>query len=149
MTGATGELWWWQGFPVAFVLTCVIEIPAYLAVFVALGWVGRGPAFSPLRVRSAVGLAAGVNLISHPLLWGVATQWPRPGVAVLAELGVVALEGLLVFATVRRFGRVADSTAHYLRWGVFSALSVNALSVSIGLWLLPAIMSVVGFSAFG
>jgi len=87
MVGSESPLLWWYGFPIAFALTCAIELPAYLGAFASLGWCRRGA----LTGRSALGLALTANLISHPLLWALSLglaetthlaqvyQWVGPG----------------------------------------------------------------------
>ena len=68
--GSESPLLWWYGFPVAFALTWLIELPVYLAAFAALGWCGpTGPTLTTVGPRSALALA--VNLVTHPALWAV------------------------------------------------------------------------------
>jgi len=128
----------WEGFPVAFVLTCVIEIPAYLGAFSALGWIrpGRGP----LSVRSALALAVAVNLVTHPPLWAFAL---RSGTAsartLLAELVVAIVEGLLIFAVVRRRGPYPETWSNRLSWSMMVAVGVNTLSLLVGLLVMPVL----------
>ena len=50
MLASESPLLWWYGFPIAFALTCLIELPAYLGAFAALGWCRRGA----LTVRSGL-----------------------------------------------------------------------------------------------
>ena len=119
-------LLWWDGFPLGFALTCVIELPAYLAGFAALGWLrptGR------LRVPAVLALGLAVNLVTHPALWFVAHR--LDGVAALgsAEIGVVVVEGLLMAVVTRRPAL-----------SLLLALAVNALSTGIGLVALPLLI---------
>jgi hypothetical protein len=117
---------WWDGFPVGFALTCVIEVPAYLLTFAALGWL-RPP--SGLRLRTALGLALAVNLITHPLLWLVAHHVSGGAGLAAAELGVVLVEGLVIAVVSRQ-----------LIISLAVALGVNALSTVLGLLLLRPII---------
>lgn len=134
-------LTWSDGFLPAFVLTCVIELPAYLLGWTSLGWVARTRAAAVPGASSAqgpipllgplpaVGLALLVNLITHPVLWVTAEAWPE---AVLAlELSVVGVEGAIVAAVIRRrvTGRPAAAAPGWA-WPV--ALGANALSVLAG-----------------
>ena len=126
----------WNGFPVAFALTCVIEVPAYLGAFSALGWVrpGRGP----LGRGTAVALGFAVNMVTHPLLWAFALQaalTPR----LLAEIVVALVEGGLVFAVVRRRGPYPETLLNRLAWSIMVAVGVNTLSLLVGLVLMPLI----------
>jgi hypothetical protein len=126
----------WNGFPVAFVLTCVIEVPAYVGAFSALGWIrpGRGP----LGRGQAVALAFAVNLVTHPLLWAFALQaalTPR----LLAEIVVAVVEGSLIFAVVRRRGPYPETWGNRLSWSLMVAVGVNTLSLLVGLVVMPLI----------
>jgi hypothetical protein len=70
---------WWDGFAVAFVLTCVIELPAYVLAFVTLGWCRLRPsARRPLTVLTALGLSLAINLLTHPMFWAVARRLDGP-----------------------------------------------------------------------
>jgi hypothetical protein len=134
-------LLWWNGFPVAFALTCVIELPVYLLAFAALGWSRARPSpHRPLTIRTALGLALAVNCITHPALWAVSLRQREPGRLLIAEFGVALVEGLLIFLVVlRRRGR--ETAASRLKWSLMSALGVNTLSLLVGLVLLPLIIS--------
>jgi hypothetical protein len=130
----------WNGFPVAFVLTCVIEIPAYVGAFSALGWIrpGRGP----LSVRSAIALALGVNLVTHPVLWAFALRAGSASVGtLLAELVVAVVEGALIFAVVRRRGPYPETWSNRLSWSMMVAIGVNTLSLLVGLVAMPLIIA--------
>lgn len=113
---------------VAMAVTCLVEVPFLLFGFRALGWLGSvtRPALSR---RAAVLLAVGVNLLTHPILWLVLT--PRtstpsyPVWLVLAELGVVLVEALIIRVVVRRD----------LGWAVLLSVGANAVSVLIGVLL--------------
>jgi len=130
-------LLWWYGFPIAFALTCIIELPAYLGAFASLGWCGRRDA---LTWRSAVGLALAVNVISHPLLWALSLGLDETAHLVLAEIGVALLEGLMIFAVVQR-RRVGNTRAGRLGWSLICAVGVNTVSLLIGLVVLPRLIS--------
>ena len=129
---------WWSGFPLAFVLTCVIELPAYLGAFVVVGWCGRGrnPDRS-LSLLSGLGLALAVNLITHPLLWWLALDFEPPQQLIMAEVGVALVEGLVIFAVVRN-RRGTDSLINRFGWSMMAAFGVNALSLLIGLLIMPS-----------
>jgi hypothetical protein len=133
-------LLWWNGFPIAFALTCVIELPVYLLAFAALGWCRARPSPNrPLTIWTALALALAVNCITHPVLWAITVGRSQPGRLVAAELGVVVVEGLLIFLVVlRRRGR--ETPASRLRWSMVSALGVNTLSLLVGLVLLPLLL---------
>ena len=123
---ADSPLLWWDGFAVGFALTCVIELAVYVAAFAALGLLrpaGR------LRRRDALGLALAVNLISHPLLWLVAHRLVGPGPLLLAELGVVVVEGMLIAIVTRR---PAVS--------ILVALVANGVSTAVGLIVMPLLI---------
>ena len=134
-------LLWWNGFPVAFALTCAIELPVYLLAFAAMGWCRSRPSRNrPLTIRTALGLALAVNCISHPVLWAVFLRYPQLGWLLIAEIGVALVEGLLVFLVVlRRRGR--ETPASRLKWSLMSAVGVNTLSLLVGLVLLPSMIS--------
>jgi len=134
-------LLWWNGFPIAFALTCVIEMPVYLLAFAALGWCRSRPSpHRPLTIRTALGLALGVNCLTYPVLWAISVRLPQPGRLLTAELGVTLAEGLLIFLVVlRRRGR--ETPISRLRWSLVSAVGVNTLSLLVGLVLLPLILS--------
>lgn len=131
--GSASPLLWWYGFPIAFVLTCAIELPAYLGAFTSLGWCG--PRRS-LTARRALGLALAVNLVSHPVLWAVSLSLTEAAQLIMAEVAVAGLEGLLIFAVVQRH-RGSDTRAGRLGWSLLCAIGVNTLSLLIGLLVLP------------
>jgi hypothetical protein len=137
-------LLWWHGFPVAFVLTCLIELPVYLLAFAALGWCRSRPSpHRPLTIRTALGLGLAVNCLTHPALWAMSLREPQPGRLLTAELGVALVEGLLIFLVVlRRRGR--ETPVSRLRWSMLTALGVNTLSLLVGLVVLPSIISSLG-----
>ena len=133
-------LLWWDGFAVAFVLTCVIELPAYVLAFVTLGWCRLRPsARRPLTVLTALSLALAINFVTHPLFWAVARRLDGPGELLVAELGVAAVEGLLIFAVVQA-RRGDESRASRLRWTLLTAVGVNTLSLLVGLVVLPLLI---------
>jgi hypothetical protein len=133
-------LLWWNGFPVAFALTCVIELPVYLLAFAALGWCRSRPSpHRPLTYWTALALALAVNCITHPVLWAITVRQSQPGRLLAAELGLAVVEGLLIFLVVlRRPGR--EMPVSRLSWSLVSALGVNTLSLLVGLLLLPVIL---------
>jgi hypothetical protein len=137
-------LLWWHGFPVAFVLTCLIELPVYLLAFAALGWCRSRPSpHRPLTIRTALGLGLAVNCLTHPALWAMSLREPQPGRLLAAELGVALVEGLLIFLVVlRRRGR--ETPVSRLRWSALTALGVNTLSLLVGLVIFPSIISSLG-----
>ena len=132
---------WWFGFPIALLLTCVLEVPAYLGAFWTLGWCRSRPSpFRPLTTRSALALALAVNLISHPLLWIISLRYDRTGQLITAEMCVAVIEGMLIFAVVAlRPG--TDTRLSRLGWSLLTALGVNTLSLLIGMITLPAILN--------
>jgi hypothetical protein len=137
---ADSPLRWWDGFPVAFALTCVIELPAYLLAFGALGWLGRrGDPERPLSRLAALALGVAVNLITHPVLWAVSHQLETVGKLLLAEVGVASVEGLLIFVVVARLG-LTDRRITLLAWSLLAAVGVNALSLAVGLVVLPGLL---------
>jgi hypothetical protein len=140
VVGPDSPLSWWNGFPVAFALTCVIELPVYLLAFAALGWCrGRPSPNRPLTIRTALGLALAINCITHPVLWAITLRETQPGRLLVAELAVALVEGLLIFLVVlRRRGR--ESPASRLSWSLMSALGVNMLSLLVGRLVLPLII---------
>jgi hypothetical protein len=128
---ADSPLLWWGGFPIGFALTCVVELPAYLATFWALGWLQTG---GPLTMGRSLRLGLAVNLVvTHPTLWLVGLTLGAAGrlsstTLGAAELGVVFLEGLAIALVTRRPG-----------WSMVVALGVNGLSVVVGLLVLPVV----------
>jgi hypothetical protein len=134
-------LLWWNGFPIAFALTCLIELPAYLLAFAALGWSRSRPSpHRPLTTRSAVALALAVNLFSHPLFWLIALRLDDTGRLIIAELGVAVFEGLLIFFVVaRRPGY--DTMINRFAWAMLSAAGVNMFSLMVGMLVLPLMIS--------
>jgi hypothetical protein len=129
---------WWSGFPLAFVLTCVIELPAYLGAFAVLGWCGRGGRPDRSLSLTGLGLALAVNLITHPLLWWLSLDFDRPHQLIIAEIGVALVEGSVIFAVVRR-RRGRDSLVNRFGWSMMVAFGVNALSLLIGLLIMPSL----------
>jgi hypothetical protein len=134
-------LLWWNGFPIAFALTCLIELPAYLIAFAALGWSRSRPSpRRPLTTRTALALALAVNLLSHPWLWLIALRLDKTGSLIITELGVAAVEGLVIFGVVlRRPG--TDTVGNRFAWAMLTAAGVNMLSLLVGLLVLPLMIS--------
>jgi hypothetical protein len=134
-------LQWWDGYLVAFLLTCAVELPAYLVAFSTLGWCRLRPnPRRPLTVLSALGLGLAVNLITHPLLWTVARRLDGPADLLMAELGVAVVEGLLIFVVVQTRRAEDESRASRLRWSLLTAVGVNTLSLLVGLVVLPLLI---------
>lgn len=134
-------LLWWSGYPIAFLLTCLIEIPAYLAAFSTLGWWRRPPdPRRPLTLRAAGMLALGVNLLTHPVLWMVALRLSTIVELMLAEFVVAVMEGAIIFAIVV-YRRGGDSRTNRFGWAMLISLGVNTLSLLVGLVTLPAIIN--------
>ena len=103
-----------------------------------LGWCGRGrrPDRS-LSLLTGLGLALAVNLITHPLLWWWSLDFDGPQQLIMAEAAVALVEGLVIFAVVRR-RRGTDSLVNRLGWSMMIAFGVNALSLLIGLLIMPS-----------
>lgn len=139
MLGPGSPLLFWHGFLISFVLTCAIEVPAYLGAFAALGWVRRDG--GPLTRRSAIAVAVAANLITQPLLWSFALEAPGIGALLLAELAGVGVEGAVIFAVVRRRGKHPEGWGSRLAWCGMIAMGVNALSLLVGLLALPLLTS--------
>jgi hypothetical protein len=134
---ADSPLRWWDGFPVAFALTCVIELPAYLLAFGSLGWLGRRQdGRRPLGWPAAIALALAVNLITHPLLWAISHQLRTTGALLLAEVGVAAVEGVLIFLVASRLG-LPNRRRGLLAWSLLAAVGANAMSLAAGLVVMP------------
>ena len=134
-------LQWWDGYPVAFLLTCLVELPAYLVAFTTLGWCRLRPnPRRPLTVPSALGIGLAVNLVTHPVLWTVARRLSGPAELLVAELGVAVVEGLLIFVVVQTRRGEDESRSSRLRWSLLTALGVNTLSLLVGLVLLPLLI---------
>ena len=121
-------------------LTCVIELPAYIFTFATLGWCQMRPSpRRPLTVLSAVGLVLAINLLTQPVLWAVAQRLSGPVELLVAELGVAVVEGLLIFVVVLS-PRGEETWASRLRWSLLTALGVNTLSLLVGLVVLPLLI---------
>lgn len=140
MVTSGSPLLWWDGFGVAFVLTCLVELPAYLLAFATLGWYQVRPSPQrPLTLLSALGIGLAVNLITHPMLWAVARGLDTPVELLFAELAVAVVEGTVIFAVVRA-RRGEESLTSRLRWSLLTALGVNTLSLLVGLVVLPLVI---------
>jgi hypothetical protein len=102
-------------YPTALVITLVVEVPIYLAVFAVArllpGWRGLSG-------------AAGVNLLTHPVLWLVVSA--HPGWLAPAEVGVCLVEAALLWLLARR----RDAGLLLL-----AAIVANAASVITGIVL--------------
>jgi hypothetical protein len=134
-------LQWWDGYLVAFLLTCAVELPAYLLAFTTLGWCRLRPnPRRPLTLLSALSVGLAVNLITHPLLWTVALRLSGPADLLVAELGVAVVEGLLIFVIVQTRRAEDESRASRLRWSLLTAVGVNTLSLLVGLVGLPLLI---------
>ncbi|WP_152362818.1 hypothetical protein [Microlunatus speluncae] len=136
---------WWGWFLPAFVLTFLIELPAYLLGWASLGWLRRG-ARAALRPVPAIGLVFLLNLITHPLLW--LASGAAPGLLVIFELAVVAVEGLVVALLIRRrLGPQRPGSRARPEWAWLVSLGANALSVLAGMVVLRLIMDLLAGSA--
>ncbi|HET9649431.1 MAG TPA: hypothetical protein VFP34_14545 [Microlunatus sp.] len=93
-------LTWWAGWIPAFVLTCAIEVPVYLLVLGLAGLTG-GEQARITRAQAAL-TAVGVNVATHPLFWAIALELDDMAGLVMAELAVIVVEGLLLFAVLRQ-----------------------------------------------
>jgi hypothetical protein len=80
----------------AFGLTLAVELPWYAAGLLALRLV------RPARWWWALVLGVLVNAVSHPLLWWSLAPHPALARLAVAETGVWLLEGLLLWAAIRR-----------------------------------------------
>ncbi|MGO1972503.1 MAG: hypothetical protein ACTH2Q_06040 [Propionibacteriaceae bacterium] len=112
---------------IAFGLTCLVEVPLFVLGCRALGWTGP-PSGRVLRGWQALLLGLGLNVLSHPLLWMVASHLPATVYLVwffAAEAGVVLLEALVAWLVVRR-----DPG-----WALLLCLGTNAASMLTGLLL--------------
>ncbi len=79
-----------------------------------------------------------MNLISHPMLWAVSLNLTEAAQLIMAEVAVAGLEGLLIFAMVQR-DPGPDTRAVRFGWSLLCAVGVNALSLLVGLLVLPLI----------
>lgn len=116
--------WWGFGgtYASAFVLTWLIETIVYLAAFSLSGLFEPDPD-RRLTIRRALLLVLAVNLVSHPLLWLVASSVDGLGVVLIGEVAVVLLEGTLIGLVLRGSWRRAYA----------AALLANACSYLAGL----------------
>lgn len=110
----------------AFLITCVVEVPLVVVLVRGLGWGSE-------RTPEIVGLAWLLQL-THPLLWLVhpTTVW---GV-VAAEVVVVGVEGMALYWWATRQVAVCPTRATLER-ALLVALIANAASVLAGLVVLP------------
>lgn len=116
----------WADWPAAFALTCLVEVPAYLLAFAAMGWLRpAGEAGRTGIVLRGLAVAFGVNLVTHPMLWLGALQLDSMIGLLFAEVLVVMAETLIIFAVLRRS----------LPWIALIALATNTLSFLVGLGL--------------
>ena len=86
---------------------------------------------------TGLGLALAVNLITHPLLWWLSLDFDGPQQLIMAEAAVALVEGLVIFAVVRH-RRGTDSLVNRFGWSMMIAFGVNALSLLIGLLIMPS-----------
>jgi len=87
-------------YPLALVITLVVEVPVYLVVFRFAGFLAGWRGFAA---------AVGVNLATHPVVWWILSS--HPGWLVPVEAAVVAVEAALLFALVRRQAALLALTA--------------------------------------
>ena len=105
----------------AFVTTLVVELPLYWVVL---------EVFCDVRRLRAIGLAAAVNAVSHPLLWFGLLPWlggliSATAAVLIGEAAVVAVEAAILVWAVRR-----EQTAL-----VAGAVVANAASFLVGVLL--------------
>lgn len=111
------ELWL-----LAFLATVVIETPVVV-------WLTR----DLLERRSALGLALGLQCLTHPALWfGVPRFQPHWLWVACAELGVVLVEAIALGLFLRRAGAAREVA---IRRGAAVSLFANSVSALIGLAL--------------
>lgn len=104
-------------YPLALVITLVVEVPVYLVVFRFAGFLAGWRGFTA---------AVGVNLATHPAAWWLLSS--HPGLLVPVEAVVVAVEAALLFALVRRELALLALTALVANAGsLFVGLSVDLL----------------------
>lgn len=115
------------GYLLALGLTCLVEVPLFIAGSRALGWLGTASERSVLRWWQALGLAVVLNLVTHPLLWTVALRLTTLGALFVAEAVVVLVEAAVTWLVVRR-----DPG-----WALLLCVGTNAASLLIGLLVLP------------
>ncbi len=127
-----------DGFVPAFVLTWLIESIVYLLAFRSRGWLAAG---SGLTVGRTLLLVLGVNLVTHPLLWGFTSMINGIGPLLLAETFAVLVEGAIIGLVGRQRGRDAPEE---WAWAFLAALLANAVSLLIGLLALGPILSALG-----
>lgn len=117
----------WVAYPLALLITVVVEVPIVLAGLEVLGWAVVGS--SRWWARGLLGLA--VNLVTHPVLWwwlrsryghGADLAWLAVG-----EVGVWWVETVLIMLGCRRRG-LGD-----LGWALALAGCANAASLAVGL----------------
>lgn len=73
-------------------MTLAVEVPIYTAVLIANGLASR---------RTAVFLGVDVNLLTHPIVWGM-TGGGSVVVLVIAEVGAWLVEAAVLYAVIRR-----------------------------------------------
>ena len=119
----------WVAYPLALLITVLVEVPIVLAGLGVLGWA----VFGSSRWWARVLLAVAVNLITHPVLWwslrrayehGADLAWLAVG-----ELTVWVVETVLIMLGCRRSG-LRD-----LGWALALAGCANAASLAVGLIL--------------
>lgn len=104
-------------YPLALVLTLLVEVPCYVAAVTAA---------SPARAGRAAAAAVMVNCVTHPPLWWFlrrfhgAAYWPA---FALAESAVCLVEALLLARALRLRGPVPYA----------ASVAANAASVLAGL----------------
>jgi hypothetical protein len=117
-------------YAVALAVTVIVEVPVYLllrrwAFAVVATPEGRADGNGP-----ELGWYAGVNVVSHPVLWFVLVP---AGVAVLgATAGILVAEGLVVAGEGAALSLVLRGRAPVLGVVAVAALA-NAASFSLGL----------------
>ncbi|MFB4318680.1 hypothetical protein [Actinomadura sp. 21ATH] len=110
------------GYPAALALTLAVELPVYAVALRALLGV---------RAAAALAMAAGINLVTHPVVWltlGAAARFHGGYEIVLLPVEIAAwlTEAAILYALLRRRGRDLAGVA----------VAANAASFLAGLLLI-------------
>ena len=118
------DLHYFFGWLTAFVWTCAIEIPIYALFF--------RPRFkSPW---TAVGLAFGLQVVTHPTLWYAIPQFePYETWLLVAETGVTTTEALLASVALHLADRSQPGRA--VGVGALAAIVANVTTTYVGGWM--------------
>lgn len=109
-----------QGWLVAYLLTCAVELPIVVWALRTVGWWPGLPRALAL---------AWVLQLTHPLLWLV--NPPNMATTMLAEVIIVLVEGSVLALWASTTRRAA--TPSNWRTGLLIALAANAASLAVGL----------------